>query len=1728
MDKLRKKQSNPFSMGQGGGNFEIHVQAAFVVLMLTGRIAPCLPPWPIIEVKLQGSYADFNTDDFIVFTEDFSTGKKAKLLSQIKHTISITESNNVFSEVIQAAWDDFNDPNIFSLEIDAIALITSSLSTTDYNNVRTILEWARHSENENEFLFKINKDNFSSDAKRAKLNAFKVQLQKANGGTELSAYQLWVFLKHYYLLGYDLDSEEGSTLSLILSLIAQSSTDDPPSIWAKIVNKVQFFDQDSGTISLETLPEEIRNSFNTKRNPHWDSDIKKLRDHGKYIIDGIRSNIGGVHIKRPNLFDHLIEISGRSEFVFILGERGSGKSALVREFAEYMDGRAPIFCLRTEDLDQAHLDNIFSTIGLTSSLSDLEAGFALMPKKYLIIESLEKLLELHNTVAFTDLIQFVHRHPGWTIIASGRDYSHQQISFNYFQPYSINYSPLVISGFSDNQVQELCEKLEPLKPLVNNLSIKQLLKNPFLADFAFSLAQTGTKFSNIDSEREFRNAVWKYIISKEQMRAEGMPLKRRQTFIDIAVRRAKLMVYGIPDRELDPDALLKLEEDNLICRDSSIGLVSPAHDVLEDWALEYYIEDIYQSNSDNIHEFLNDVGHEPAMNRAFRLWLHQKLRNGDNIKHFILSILNNKGIEICWQDETITAVLLGDNPYGFLVELKDQLFENDSELLKRFCFILRISCKIPDKDLIKQFSDKNDKELGVLSTLFLKPRGQGWDDIIHFLYENRERVSEGLLPHVSAVLDEWSNLIHIENDLPDNAREVGLLALHLLTMVKESCRDEVDRKKILTLIIKVVPAILQEFNEMLEVDLFKTNDKHRLYYLDDLVVMSLIGIETAFLCKHVPDIVIKLAWHEWLMEDLKEEQDRYRYYHIDVEEYFGLRHFGPGSNFFPASGAKGPFQYLLRYHPRKGLDFIIELLNKAAEKYAHSDLDVPERYSSLPAGIIPSGVEQVEVRLNDGTTIKQYCSERLWLGYRGHSVVPYLLQSALMVLENWLIDIVKYTKSIDAIELTFDYILRNSNSVMPTAVLASVATGFPDKLGKASLPLLRMPEIYDLDLRRTVHEMGKNEINWFYGVRDPFSDIYTKERRTAALRPWRKENMETLIVRLQFSSLNEHIFIILDELRSNVPKNEDWGFRFHRIDSRGWQPEVDQKNNRIVFTTQNLEPELEEVQKNTQEEQALIQRFNKLYLWSEKTLTKEALNGEYFHNWNDALTDTKILFEILKSKAASDLVGMFYGSIIKAAVVFLLNYSNEMDEDDISWCIELIIQAVLANADTMESIAIVDITDHDGAATSASILPIILDFATEDEEKLLVKRIIAIALTHSNENVRSEAANGIREYLWQRDPDFAQKCIMGTIEYARLKSNINYEKRKISTQLEDSKQKNSDGNSDPNEWLYHFREQLSQGVVKTDLEQISFRSHSSRHLLTPLLMIPNGSTESIHIFILSRILTLIFKSEELGNIHNNKKEEAMEIPYELSSKLSRLFADYLLEVSDSNVQQIFIEQLKVGCVDSPNFINSMLLNIQMSLEKIGKKDRYWWFWNQLSEQVQTIAKHITKEKSRHNKNYDKIKLIRMMLYADITWQQVNYEYDNIAFGKDFINKFVVNAGTNSDVFEAMASLMFHFPTIFLESGLLILSKHQKDAGGTYLLSRNASFYLERSISRFLLVDHMAPLSKNQYQSCKILLDAAVETGSSGAYYLREHLIRYSRIVNQGLGYEKRINHMERV
>nr|MBG3153183.1 hypothetical protein [Proteus mirabilis] len=1696
-----KKQSNPFSTGGGGVNFETRVQAAFALSLLTKSCVPCLSNYMRAKkLKFQNKYDGVNTDDFVLIATDKSSNE-SKLFAQIKHEISISSStSSVFAEVINSAWADFKSVD-FDTKKDSIALITGNLAKIDVNNTLPLLEWAKFSSSSEDFIKKSKTQGFTSKAKQERLEIFREQLTYANNGVAISEDEFWSFLKSFQILPFDLDAEHSIVANLLCSLIQCYSDELPSLVLAKLVTCVQGFNQNAGVLTQSNIPEDVKILFNKSSDLFFENDLIKFNERSQHIFDGISTTINAFHVDRVK---QLIAISNSymdSEFIFVTGARGTGKSGIVKDFIATKNIDVPVFYLRAEDLDKNHLNEVFTSMGITSSLGKIESHFSLLQEKILVIESLEKVLELNYPNTFVELLQYIKKQSGWTIIATGRDYAYQQLSFNFLQPCSIRFSSVNIEGFEDFQIEQVCEHIPEIKSLVSNNSLIELLKIPFFIEIAVRAIKNGAEFGVGDTEEDFRDTVWRTVIAKEADRKSGMPERRRSTFIQIALERAKKMLFGVRVSGFDPEVIAKLEEDHLIYRDQKLSCVSPIHDVLEDWALEEFIDREYFDNSHNVAIFLLNIGNEPAINRAFRLWLYRKLKFDDTTNEFVEDLLSSDDIASYWKDEAIAAIMQNDSPWIFLNSLKKQLLKDDCALLSRFCFILRITCQRPIS-LYNELMVKDEKS-GLLKSLFLQPYGEGWETLLHFIYEERDNLSDSVSTQIVELIDEWSCLINSHDELPKASEKVGFLSLWLLEKVKDSYRDNGQRKKILNILLKVSTAIKDEFDKLMKQDVFISKIKPgRLNYVDELTSLALTGFNVPMLCKNYPDFVVKLSMHEWLLENTEGDEDVYNSYRLDVEESFGL---DTDRDFFPASGAKGPFKYLLQFQPRLGLDFIIKLCNLTAKNYSESEFSKPKYNEEDTIYAYETVVKQVDITLNDGRLVKQYSSPHLWKGYRGHSTLPYLLQSALMALENWLVEYVDNCGKNNEIDWVFDYILRSSNSVMPTSVLSSVATGFPNKVGKAAFPLLKTADLYHLDLIRMTQEMGGNEMHFFGLNRDALSKIYIAERREAALRPWRKESLENLLTRLQFvNELRDDVLKIVDELKNEATASNEKSLRYmvNRVDTRTWEVVEDKENDRVLFQSSSELPEdLKLDQQEFNEKHAMDNTVTSLNLWGRKLFDEQLLEEKYFSSYQDALIATKGLLSALQKGEVHNFADMAIGTITTVAAVCVRDVLLELSYENKKWCLGIILESIFMHADNMDGTATHDKTDYYGSGACAFVLPKLFDLDLDSEQIEHLKFALATALTHENLNVSACAAKGVREFLWSRDAQLASRCISGIIEYARLRR----EDSKVRTfyylqgaELQAALEK-------WNDLLTTFRNDLVDGKFKLSVNDISLESHSSWFLHLPMLMVPYCTTDKIQIQLVNKLMDFVFDTE----YQNYPSSGDEKINHEIKKQIRDCLSEHIVFSRGCNFMP-FRELLVLGCSKAPSVIYLLKLSYHVAVEKEGDYDAIWALWCLLAPEVHKIALNDVNDRYIGLQN-DLNQLLRGMMYADCPWQGHENEEKDMKRGAKYLLGFARQSAHNSHVFEALSSLIYNFYNIFFEEGILILAEHYSANRHIIGKQTNTAFYIEMVVGRFLQIENRGTLSRRMYDVCLLLLTGIVETGSARAYYLREELIRSRKI-----------------
>lgn len=248
------KLSNAFSTGGGGGSFERRIQAVFLLALLVDGVSPILN-MPVERVAFQAQHLGYAVDDMAVFS-----ASGVKLFCQMKHSLSVTVKDATFQEVMRAAWSDFC-AETFSKERDKIALFTGFIAKDSTDALRKIHDQAVVAANPDDFFFRMEQAQFTSQAAREKLEIIRLSLQQANGGAAISQQTLWQFCKCFLLAIFDLDYEESINRTLAQTLIRCKVTEDARLIWSYLTDLCATYNQQAAVLTRQDLPAELLEWF---------------------------------------------------------------------------------------------------------------------------------------------------------------------------------------------------------------------------------------------------------------------------------------------------------------------------------------------------------------------------------------------------------------------------------------------------------------------------------------------------------------------------------------------------------------------------------------------------------------------------------------------------------------------------------------------------------------------------------------------------------------------------------------------------------------------------------------------------------------------------------------------------------------------------------------------------------------------------------------------------------------------------------------------------------------------------------------------------------------------------------------------------------------------------------------------------------------------------------------------------------------------------------------------------------------------------------------------------------------------------------------------------------------------------------------------------------------------------------------------------------------------------
>jgi hypothetical protein len=1688
--------SSPASTGGAGTLFEQHVGAYWLGQLLVRSIPPILHDCVVLEVHFQTENLSWRTDDFLIVGQNGS-GSLRKLAGQVKRAFTVSATDEECRKTVRDFWTDFRNPQQFSRDKDRFALVTLRGTNTLLEHFASLLDCACSAPDGAEFERRLSTPGFISSKAIRHCDEIRAIVGEMEG-RNISTDEIWPLLSVLHVLSLDLNTPTRQTEVAIRTLLAYTTNEQDAAgaaetSWNSLLRDVGEGMPGARGFRRDDLPEALRR----RHLPVGRSEqrvLKALSEHSALILQGIRSTIGReVHLGRGRLVQQVIEQLESSRVVIVSGPAGGGKSGIAKEVVRILAADHFAFAFRAEVFASAHLDETLQRIQIPSGAQVFAAILAGQERKVLLVESVERLLEASTRDAFSDLLTLVANDKSWRLILTCRDYSADLIRTAFMEAARIGHSIVAVPPLDDEELREVEAAYPTLARPLANAELRRLLRNPYLLDKALLIAWSSDR-PLPQSEREFRALLWQQVVRVNHRVGGGMPRKREEAFVQIALCRARALTLYASCANLDPEVVDALRHDSLVVSPQENGvLVAPAHDVLEDWAILHWIDELNATHDGSVQGLSVVIGAHPAIRRTYRKWVSELVeRDPDTADRLFQAVLHEAELPAQFQDDTLVSLLRSSTSASFLERHSAELFANDKQLLRRVIHLLRVACVTTPAWLEISAAD---------AFLFSVPDGPAWACVLRLVQTHLQSFTLDDRFLLLQFIEDWAGGVSQQTPYPEGAEPVTAIAHWLLAGFNDYRSDE-PRKRTLKIIAKIPKAGRGLFAALLQGRHDPEERNRTAATFREIILETVEGMPAG---RDMPDAVVESAKDHLLCAeaDLEEESEYERF--GDLEPLFGIKK-ERSHDYFPASAYRGAFLPLLRHHPGKGLNLMIDVFNHSAAWYAHPRIE--SEYVEPPF--------EMTLAFADGTSQTQWCNSRLWNWYRGTSVGPYALQSLLMALERWLLEYGEARpRELDGVLLQ---ILRRSDSAALTAVVASVATAFPHASGETLLVLLRCPGCIRLDRQRLSAE-GHTTSKLSLPELDSRNRVYQHERKEADARFHRRQDLEAAISNLQLGPFAQRVHEILDWHRAQMPSVKEqgdddrvWRLALHRMDLRQYSigeeivegpapseglASSNERRRYIRMDPKDPEPDVKEMMDQAASKYHAVEAGVGLLVWGVNIFRREGIATYDPAQWRECLQQAR---NAGYPPADLEEYQLGRGGPGFVAAICARDHWDEMSSDEQEWCVNVICSEIERDADNWSRHARVQLGGMEGDRPCAWALPLLLGKPLPEPSSSRVRQMLIVALTHAIDEVRSYAAWGVGMNLWGIDRELTLRCANMLATEATIVLQTFGEER--GRRYQDRREIDDIEREAAHLVRERFfqPEAISAEAYRTLDSTRWFGAEADQRILTILGQAP---TEATAIEGFQRLATTLAAWWDADGDRRRRHQENRERNHKTEAALTKLLEHFLLRTSFDSAATIV--QPIVDAIDRhPDKVCWLLIGLIGVEDGQSDMTHFWSLWDLFSDRVRR-ATWLEGIDGRHARGAEMVSAIFLL---GTSWKENVRHWRRLEGYEGKVDRLFEELPASTNVFEAYLGFLYHVGEHSLPRAFIRIARRLRTVNpGQMIRKKNTVFLLEVLLRRYV---YGRPLELKRQgdlrEAVLFLLDVLIESGSSAAFRMRDDFV----------------------
>lgn len=1063
--------SSPISTGGGGVHFESRVVAYYFASLLSGgTVLGHRTGSAITSVSCQRKDPKNPIDDIKILCK--GPDGDGRLDLQIKRTLKIGD-NALFQEVIGDCWDTFA-ANRADRNIWFGAGVGTGVQTFEAHG-RQVLAWAKQINSSADFFEQLQTEGVASVGMRDFVGTIRATIEKTQGHKP-SDDELWEFLRRFVFLYFDFEAQDGSgdrlnALDRLRHCLAPDETERAPDLWEALIGIADAAKPAAGAYDRAALVEQLASRFQLKGAGAIAADFGRLHDFSQRVLEDVQLDILGASIPRARLHERLTEKLSDAQVIEVLGEAGSGKSALVRQHIEGSRPGSRVLALSSRRLpsDAPGWEGFARHLGIRSSLPEVITELSAATTPILFVDGAERIGTAGNWATINDIVKAIAASPAadrWKILVTSRknNLAHrQQIEFRRLglRPDSVE-----VGDFSEDELDALAEGFPSLRDLVGQGSrTREVAKRPYLlrriAESGYTAAERQTVVTEVDLMLDF----WETAPGEGQD-PDADKLARQDLLIELGQRRLAKPDGPIRSlNNLDPRALASLVRDDIVRHDGPRRELSFAHDIIEDWVLCFTLHDIERDKS--APEALKDAGEPLRLIDPLQLLSQWRLESAQTHSEWaaLLDVISANSLQPRWRRAVLAAPLLSTQASELLRKIEAPLFGESHALLNELMAALRtievdpnpLYLNMPVPDGLSEADREN------AARAFALPRRRSWEPFINWYLPRLQETPPELVHETSLLLETialgygrvpawmakqvaaWTDQILRRLSFGDDFHRGWTEVRRYLDEIGVE-KAEKFRERLLSILLRCsdgAPAVVAQHLDWL-------SGQERSEGAEFIITNSNLLVRS--LPTQTVDFLLAV-----LIEPPEQDDDWFGAWRSsrDFNE-LGIRH---DHLFFSPAHLRPPFLQLLASDEGEGLRLIRGLCNAAMDRWLER---LRDDRSATPLPLL--------LRFEWG--VQEFWGHgREYTWNRGLGPGPSAVMSALMALEAWME--AEIEKGRDPSEL-IRAVLRDNYCVGVIGACCAILLKYPEKCLAMALPFLTSPKLWEWDIQRLVQDRTGN------------------------------------------------------------------------------------------------------------------------------------------------------------------------------------------------------------------------------------------------------------------------------------------------------------------------------------------------------------------------------------------------------------------------------------------------------------------------------------------------------------------------------------------------------------------------------------------------------------------------------------------------------------------------------